>query len=186
MVTFRRLLVFLCLISVSFAQHLPRKAADIPIRTTDNKTIHISQYRNKVVVIVMMLTSCNDCLATLQFFSKMQTEWGPRGLQIVAISLDESAVNAALMQQRYRFPFPIAHLEKDGAIKLADLNATARPVVPYVMFVDWMGNVRFQYPADAPIFQSPEKNLRGIAEGLLRQAANKEGPHYETRPAGKQ
>lgn len=187
MVIFRRFLVFLCLLSIGFAQRTPRKCADIPIRTSDNKTIHISQFHGKVVIVVMMLTSCDDCLQMLKFMATLQNEMGPRGLQVVGISLDESPVNVVPFAQRYRFPFPMGHLDKDPAIKLANLNASAHPKVPYIMFVDWMGNVRFQYPADAPaIQQSGEKNLRTIADGLLRQAAEKKGPTYETRPAGKQ
>jgi hypothetical protein len=66
------------------------------------------------------------------------------------------------------------------------LNQNARPVVPYVMFIDWQGTVRLQYPGDAPIFSSAEKNLSQIADGLLRQAAEKKGPQDEIRLAGKQ
>ena len=182
----RRLLALLCLSSLCFAQHTPRKCLDLPIPTSDGKTVHISQYHGKVVVMVMFLTTCADCLQTLQFMSKLQKDMGPRGLQVLAISIpmdDPSAV--APFAQRYRFPFPVGHLDKDSVLKIAELNPTAAPTVPYIMFIDWMGSVRFQYPGNAPIFASAEKNLSQIADGLLRQAAEKKGPQYETRPAGK-
>src|SRR5882757_1453033 len=105
MAIFRRLVILFCLASMCFAQHTPRKCADIPIRTTDKKTIHISQYHGKVVLFVMMLTSCDDCLRTLQMMARWQNEMGPRGLQIIGVSLDESAVNVIPFQERYRFPF---------------------------------------------------------------------------------
>ncbi len=186
MVIFRRLLVFLCLFSICFAQPHPRKCADVPIKTSDGKTIHISQYHGKVVMIVMFLTDCKDCLATLQFMGRLQNEMAPRGLQIVAVSLDDNAANVAPFAQRYRFPFPVGHLTPDPAIELAHLAKDAHPIVPLLIYVDWMGNVRFQYEGNATIFNQGEKDIRGIATGLLRQAAEKKGPTYQAAPAGKQ
>jgi thiol-disulfide isomerase/thioredoxin len=186
MVTFRRLLVFSCIFPMCFAQHTPRKCADVPITTSDGKTIRIPQYLGKVVMIEMMLTDCEPCLQTMQFMAKLQKEYAPRGFQAVGIALDGNVAAVKPFAERYRFPFPVGHLDQEPAIRFLDLKETGHPVVPYILFVDWQGSVRFQYPADAPIFNSAEKNLRQIADGLLRQAAEKKGPQYETRPAGKQ
>jgi peroxiredoxin len=186
MAALRQFLVFLCLGAACFAQHPRRKCADVPIKTTDGKTIRVSQYHDKVVMIVMIVTTDNDCLRTMQFMGRLQNEMGARGLQIVGASIDDTAANVVPFAERYRFPFPIGHLNRAAAIKLADLNGTAQPVVPYVMFVDWQGSVRFQYPGNDPIFNDSEKNLRALADGLLRQAAEKQGPHLETGPVGKQ
>jgi len=183
---FFRLLLPLCLLPLCFAQHTPRKFADVPIAGSDGKTIRLSQYPGKVLMIEMMLTDCPECLQTMQFMGRLQKEFGPRGFQAIGIALDPDAALVKPYAERYRFPFPVGHLDAAPAIKLLDLKETAHPVVPYILFVDWQGNVRFQYPADAPIFTSGEKNLKQIADGLLRQAAEKKGPQYETKPAGKQ
>jgi peroxiredoxin len=186
MVTFRHLGAFLCLMSACFAQHIPRKCADIPIPTYDGKTIHISQYHGKVVLIALMQTTCPDCHATLGFMSKLQHDYGPRGFQAVAIAIDDNRALVKPYGERYRFPFPVGSLDPTGALKLMDLKPTARPIVPYLMFVDWEGNVRFQYAGNDPVFNEAERNIRAVADGLLRQAVEKTGPKYETRPAGKQ
>ena len=186
MVTFRRLVVLLCLCSLSFAQHTPRKCADIPIPASDKKIIRVSQYRGKVVMFCLFLTDCPECHQMLDLLGKFQQDMGPRGFQAVAIALDESEAAVKPFAERYRFPFPVGHLDKDPAIKFLDLNATAHPTVPYIMFVDWEGNVRFQYPGNAPVMNEAGKNLHQIADGLLRQAAEKKGPEYKTVPAGKQ
>jgi cytochrome c biogenesis protein CcmG, thiol:disulfide interchange protein DsbE len=185
MVTSRRLLVFLCLLPVCFAQHTPRRLADIPILTSEGKTIHVSQYRGKVLMIEMNLTDCPECLVTLQFMGDLQKEYGARGFQAIGIALDPSMQTVKPFAERYRFPFPFGFLEKDPAIKFLDLNATAHPIVPYLLFVDWMGSVRFQYAGNDPIWGQGQKGLRTIADGLLRQAEEKKGAQYETKPAGK-
>ncbi len=182
-VTFRRFSLFFCLCSLGFAQHTPRKCADVPIKTTDGKVIHISQYHGKVVMLEMMLTDCGPCLDTLQFMGRLKAEMGARGLVTIGVALAQEETVVKAFADRYRLPFPIAELDREPAIKFLDLNETAHPVVPYLMFVDWMGNVRFQYAGNDPIFNSGEKNIRAVADGLLRQAAEKTGPQYETRPA---
>ncbi len=184
MVTFRRLLVFLCLISVCFAQRTPRKCADIPIPGSDGKTIHVAQYHGKVLMIEMMLTDCPECLSTLQFMAKLQKEFGPRGFQAIGIALDPNIAVVKPFAERYRFPFPVGHLDKDPAIKFLDLKETGRPTsLTSCSSIGWAAS-GFNTLADAPIFASAEKNLGQIADGLLRQAAEKKGPQYETRPAG--
>jgi peroxiredoxin len=184
MVTFRRLGVFLCLLSVCFAQHTPRRCADVPIPLSDGKTIHISQYHGKVVMIALMLTDCSDCHAALSFMAKLQHDLGPRGFRALAIAIDDNRALVKPYAERYRFPFPVGSLDPAGAIKLMDLRADARPVVPYIIFVDWEGNVRFQYAANDPVFKDGEKNMRAVADGLLRQAVEKTG--QQLAPAGKQ
>jgi peroxiredoxin len=184
-VILRRFAVFLCLLSICFAQHPGRKCADVAIPLSDGKTIHISQFRGKVLMIELMLTDCPECLQTLQFMGRLQNELGPKGFQAIGLALDENPAAAKPFAERYRFPFPIGRADKDTAIKIADLNATAHPIVPYLIFVDWQGNVRFQYAGNDPVFNSGEKNIRAVADGLVRQAIEKKGPQYETKPAGK-
>jgi peroxiredoxin len=184
MVTFRRLGVSLCLLSACFAQHTPRRCADVAIPTSDGKTIHIRQYHGKVVMIAMMKTDCSDCHAALSYMAKLQHDLGPRGFQAIGVSIDDDRTLAKPYAERYRFPFPIGSLDPSGAIKLMDLRADAHPVVPYIMFVDWEGNVRFQYAANDPVFKDGEKNMRAVADGLLRQAIEKTG--QQLAPAGKQ
>jgi peroxiredoxin len=182
---FRRLAIFLSLCSVSFAQQVPRPCADIAIKTSDGKTIRISKYHGKVVMIVMIKTDCSPCHQLLETVSQWQKEWEPRGFQVLAFAIDDNDTDVVPYAERYRLPFPVAYLRSDAVIKLADLRKTARPWVPYVMFVDWKGDVRFQYAGNDPILSQGVQAIRGIADGLLHQAADKSGPQLKTMPAGK-
>lgn len=187
MLTLRHFAMLLCLAAACLAQHPGRVCADVPIKTSDGKTIHIPKYHGKVVMIVLMRVNCPECHKLLDSASRWQTEWGSRGFQVLAISIpDDTAADIGPFADRYRFPFPIGYLDRDQAIKLADLNKTAQPVIPYVMFIGWNGDVRFQYAANDPIWKQGDKGFAAIADGLLRQAAEKKGPQLETRPAGKQ
>ncbi|MGA3203766.1 MAG: TlpA disulfide reductase family protein [Bryobacteraceae bacterium] len=190
MVIFRRLLVSLCLFSICFAQEPapkmppPRKCPDVPIVTSDGKTIHVSEYHDKVVMILVFSTVCGHCLETLQFMARLENEMAARGLQVVAISIDDTEAPVRPFAERYRFPFPVGYLTPAPALQLLNMQKGGRPLVPILIFVDWMGNVRFQYKGSDSVFKG-EKDIRGIVTGLLRQAAEKKGPTYQTKPAGK-
>jgi peroxiredoxin len=175
----RRLAILVSFCSAAFAQHVPRPCVDFPIKATDGKTIRISKYHGKVVMIVMMKTDCPPCHQMLETVSQWQNEWQSRGFQVLAFAVDDSPTNALPYAERYRFPFPVAHMPSDAVIKLADLKKTARPVVPYIMFVDWKGDVRFQYAGNDPVLSQGVQAIRGIADGLLRQAADKSGPQLK-------
>jgi peroxiredoxin len=174
-----RLAIFVSFCCAAFAQHVPRPCADFPIKATDGKTIRISKYHGKVVMIVMMKTDCPECHQMLETVSQWQNEWQSRGFQVLAFAVDDDPANGLPYAERYRFPFPVAHLRSDAVIKLADLKKTARPVVPYIMFVDWKGDVRFQYAGNDPVLSQGVQAIRGIADGLLRQAADKSGPQLK-------
>ena len=183
MVLFRRLVVFVCLLAVSCYGKTPRKAADVPVKLSDGKTIHLTQYRGKVVMVVMFLTTCPECVETIKFLGRLQTQLDPKYFQPIAISLDPDPKVVAPFVQRYRPTFPVGHLDKDAAIKLGDMTADARPIVPVIIYIDWMGNVRFQYYGNDAIFQQAPKNISTIAGGLVKQAIERTGPKYATRPA---
>ena len=90
-----RCAIFLALCSLSFAQTIPRPCPDFPIKTSDGKTIRISKYHGKVVMIVMMKTDCSPCHQMLETVSQWQKEWQPRGFQVLAFVIDDTDTNVA-------------------------------------------------------------------------------------------
>jgi peroxiredoxin len=168
MVTWRRLVVFLGLISLCVGQApRMRKCPDTIIRTMDAKVVKVSQYRGKVVMIVMFLTYDQNSILTMQLANKLYAEYSGRGLQVVGASLNESSANLLPFQARYHFPFVMGHLEKEGAIQLAGLAKDTRPVVPLIMFVNKLGYVQSQYQGGDKIFDDAERNFRGIITSML-------------------
>src|ERR1700722_16137473 len=151
-----RLLALVCLVSVTQAA-TPRPLADVPIRTPDFKTISIKQYRGKVVLLVLISTTCGDCAASVPIFNQLQTDFGPRGFQVVAAAFDDNAANQVLaFAARYRPNFPLGFLDQQSAIKIADIPSGVRPFVPIAMFIDRTGVVQQQFYGDSPIFKQEE------------------------------
>ena len=166
----RRTLVLLLLSLPVFAATTPRPLADIFVSTTDTKKIPLKQYKGKVVLIVMIATTCKACGESVQMLNKVQKDFGPRGAQVIAVAINDNA--AYLLEpfvQRYRPIFPVGYLDREPAMQLAAFKKDDHPFVPIFLFVDRKGIVRFQYFGNEAFFKEEEKGTRGIMEGLLRQ-----------------
>jgi hypothetical protein len=182
-----RLVALVCLsvmalTSVASAK-VPRPLANLPIQTPDRKNIDLKRYHGKVLCLVLFLTECPECVGMVDFASKLQTDLGARGFQVIGVAVDDKA--AYLVQpfvQRYRPSFPVGYLGKqDDIIKILDLAPGVRPVAPIIMFIDSTGFVRFQYSGKDTAFINDRRTLRTIAEGLINQKDGKEQPVRVTK-----
>jgi len=168
MLMLSRLVALVCLVSVAYSA-TPRPLADVPIRTPDLKGISIKQYRGKVVLLVLISTTCGDCAESVPIFNKLQTDFGPRGFQVIGAAFDDNAANQILaFAARYRPNFPLGFLDQGAAIKLADIPPGMRPFVPIAMFIDRTGVVQQQFYGDSPVFKQEEKAFRAMVDSLLK------------------
>lgn len=170
---FRTVVSAVMLVSVLFAVE-PRPLADVPIPTVDGKKITLRQYRGKVVLMVIISSTCHDCIASLDILNKVQKDLGPRGFQTIAALGDDNAQYVVgPFIQRYRPAFPVGYLNQAEMIRLADIPKEKTPVAPIFMFIDKTGVVRFQYYGDHPFFKTADGSTRSIVQGLLNQQASK-------------
>jgi hypothetical protein len=176
-----RLFAFLCLAGLSFGA-LPRPLADVPILYPDGTKLSLkTKYRGRVMAIVLISTSCNGCREMVELFTKMREKFGPRGFVVVGAAIEENAkFNLVAWAKRYRPQFEIGYLEREGAIKLADMPPTGS-VVPILLFVDKKGQVRFQAYGNDPIMKEKEKAIPAIIDSLLKDA---QGPLSTTKQVG--
>jgi thiol-disulfide isomerase/thioredoxin len=180
----RWLLAVLCLCAIASAK-VPRKLSTTVIETPDRKNIDLKKYHGKVVMLVMFLTDCADCQSMVTFASKLETELGAKGFQVIGAAVDDKAPYLVTGYiQRYRPTFPVGFLRKDPLIKILDLAPGVVPVAPLIMFIDHTGTVRFQYSGkDKAVFGENNKTLRLIALNLIRQHDENQAPQTVTAPA---
>jgi thiol-disulfide isomerase/thioredoxin len=65
-------------------------APDFTLQSLDGKTVRLSDFRGKPVVLNFWATWCGPCKIEMPWFVDLQKQYGPQGLQIVGVAMDDS------------------------------------------------------------------------------------------------
>ena len=152
---------------------LPRKAPDFTVNLLQGKSLRLSQYQGRPVVMIFVLTYCTHCQATIAALSKLQKEYAPRGLQVVASAIDPNAEAALpLFLHNFNPPFPVGFNTNAAAGQLVQPTGKL-PQMPLMAFIDRDGNIVAQHEGEEPFFNDKDRegNLRSEIEKLLKPPA---------------
>ncbi len=169
------------------AANVPRPSPDFGINIGQGKQLRISQYKGKTVVVAFILTYCSHCQKAVQVLSKMQQEYGPRGLQVLASATEDMAA-AALpgFLRQFAPPFPVGLNTTAEFIDYMQHPVMLQLYMPGLVFIDKDGVIRAQYEGrdDFLAEGSLEKNFRAKIEELLAPPAapNKKAPAKKAAP----
>jgi len=166
--------VVLCAASLAAAAEIPRPSPDFAVYLNDGRQIHISEYKGKVVVFAFILTGCSHCQFTSQVLTKMQQDYGPRGLQVIASAINEmSKLYVPDFIKNFHPAYPVGYNEREAAEDYLQHPAMYRLLMPQVVVIDRKGTIRAQYAGDDKFFENAdqEKNFRNLIEPLLKEGA---------------
>ncbi len=68
-----------------------KDAPDFTLETLDGKSLRLSDLRGKAVLLNFWATWCAPCKIEMPWFVELQNEYGPQGLQIVGVAMDDSS-----------------------------------------------------------------------------------------------
>lgn len=63
-------------------------APDFTLDSLDGKTVHLSDFRGKAVLLNFWATWCQPCKIEMRWFEQLQKQYGPQGLQVIGIAMD--------------------------------------------------------------------------------------------------
>jgi len=66
-------------------------APDFELTSLDGKRVKLSDYRGKAVLLNFWATWCGPCKIEMPWFVELQKEYGPQGLQIVGVAMDDAS-----------------------------------------------------------------------------------------------
>lgn len=119
---------------------LHHRAPEFTSTDLNHRKIQLAQYRGKVVLLNFWATWCVPCLTEMPVFSSWQHQYGPQGLQVIGISMDDSPSPVAKTVARLRLSYPIVmgdeHLGTDYGGVLG---------LPVTFLIARDGTVRFRY-----------------------------------------
>ena len=73
------------------ANLMGQAAPDFALQSLDGKTVHLSDFRGKAVVLNFWATWCAPCKIEMPWFVDFQKEYGPQGLQLVGVAMDDAS-----------------------------------------------------------------------------------------------
>ena len=68
-----------------------KAAPEFSLESLQGNTIHLSDYRGKAVLLNFWATWCQPCKIEMPWFEEMQKQYGPQGLQVVGIAMDDAS-----------------------------------------------------------------------------------------------
>ena len=66
------------------------EAPDFTLQTLEGKTVHLSDFRGKGVLLNFWATWCQPCKIEMPWFAELQRQYGPQGLQILGVAMDDA------------------------------------------------------------------------------------------------
>lgn len=95
--------------SVSAKTNLIGKPAPDFVRTAFNgHSIDLARLRGKVVLLNFWATWCAPCQTEMPTFAAWQFKYGPQGLQVIGISMDDSTISARRLAEHLKIDYPLA------------------------------------------------------------------------------
>lgn len=140
------------------ATEAPLLAAEFP--DLEGRPLRLDRHAGRLVVLNFWATWCPPCVRELPAFVRLQERFGPRGLQIIGIALDDRA-EVAKFVAAHGIDFPVAAGEEDVARYMRRLGNTIG-ALPYTVVVGPDGSLLHSHQGEWP-----EDDAAHLIEGWL-------------------
>jgi thiol-disulfide isomerase/thioredoxin len=108
------------------------------LKDLQGRTVRLSDYKGKVLIINFWATWCKPCLVEMPDFVKLQKEYETQGLQIIGITCPPmTQKNVEDVAQKLKINYPILY----GTDEVSDAYY-ASAVLPTTLVVDREGKIR--------------------------------------------
>jgi peroxiredoxin len=175
-----RVILSLLLLGSAFATSsatLPRLSPELSIDELSGKTIMLSSFKGKVVVLEFLFVRSQHCLRVAQALNQLQQELGPRGLQSIGIAFD--APNAAVtggeyvnaMAESLKLTYPVGYAQRAAVDTYLGRSGNDLLSIPQIVVIDRAGTIRAATGAQTNPSLEDVNALRILLEPLLKESA---------------
>jgi cytochrome c biogenesis protein CcmG/thiol:disulfide interchange protein DsbE len=133
-----------------------KKAPEFVRHDLDRKRLDLKAYRGKVVLLNFWATWCAPCQVEMPSFVAWQRTYGPRGLQVIGISMDDDPALVREASDKLKLNYPVAM----GDVKLGDLYGGVLGL-PMTFLIDRHGEIKAKYQGETSLGKM-EIRLRSV------------------------
>ena len=116
-------------------QLLGSEAPDFVLKSVAGKNLRLSEYRGEVVMLSFWATWCGDCRAQLEELGAMRDRYQDAGVELLAVSLDQTARQAS--ESMAEAAYPVLH---DAGGEVGQMYDVTK--MPVMVLIDRSGVVR--------------------------------------------
>ena len=152
----------------------PPASPPFTIHRVGGADFKLSDYRGKVVVLALIMTTCSHCQDLTKELIPIAKEYGPRGVQIIECAFNpEAQGDVAGFIAQFQPTFPVGFNGRDEVYSYLGRSAVdQRPFyVPHLVFIDRNGLIRGDYPGESDFIARAAANTRAKLDELLGGSA---------------
>jgi len=83
-------------------------APDFTLTTPEGKTMKLSDFHGKAILLNFWATWCEPCKVEMPWFVDLQKKYGPQGLQVLGVAMDDASPNSiSAFAQKMGVNYPI-------------------------------------------------------------------------------
>jgi len=119
-----------------------RAAHDFSLQTLDGKTVHLSDFKGKGVLLNFWATDCGPCQIETPWLVELQQQYGPQGLQILGVDAYDggSQKDVASFAKKMAIDYPIL-VGKDSEIDAVANSYGGVAFLPQTFVISRDGNI---------------------------------------------
>lgn len=111
-----------------------------------HRKVDLRSYKGKVVLLDFWATWCAPCLVEIPHFTAWQKQYGPRGLQVVGVSMDDDPAAALKVYEKLKINYPVVM----GDEKLGNSYGGVLGL-PVAFLIDRMGVIQAQFQGETDL-----------------------------------
>jgi thiol:disulfide interchange protein DsbD len=120
----------------------PEPAPAVAMNLLNGGVLKLESLRGKVVLVDFWATWCVPCLSEIPMFNQLKKDYQPRGVEVIAISLDEEG---AAKVKPFLKAHPMDYTQIVGDQSTAAAFKVDDSTLPVTLLIDKQGRIRFRH-----------------------------------------
>ncbi len=149
-----------------YGQSNGKEAPDFVLKDLDGKQVRLSDFRGKAVLLNFWATWCGPCKVEMPWFVDFQKEYGPQGLQIVGVALDDSGRDEI---QKFAKDMGVNYTVLQGQDDVGDAYGAVG--LPTTFYIDRNGKIVDSASGLVSRSEIEDNIKKALAEGKAQAAA---------------